>query len=115
MTLILASASPRRRELLEQLGVAYDCRPADIDETPRAGEKPADYVQRMAREKARSIAPAEGPRQKGVVVRTPVLGKIVNLQQHALARPGEILRQCRQHSVLAEAVVVNVPEVRRPA
>jgi septum formation protein len=57
MPLILASASPRRRELLEQLGVAYDCRPADIDETPQAGEKPADYVQRMAREKARSIAP----------------------------------------------------------
>ena len=56
MTLILASASPRRRELLEQLGVGYDCRPADIDETPLAGEKPADYVRRMAREKARSIA-----------------------------------------------------------
>ncbi len=47
--LVLASASPRRRELLDQIGVAYLCEPADIDETPLAGEAPADYVQRMAR------------------------------------------------------------------
>jgi septum formation protein len=50
--LVLASASPRRRELLDRLGVCYACDPADIDETPLAGESAADYVQRMAREKA---------------------------------------------------------------
>lgn len=54
--LILASASPRRRELLAQLGVSYHCDPAAIDETPRPGELPADYVQRMALDKAAAVA-----------------------------------------------------------
>lgn len=54
--LILASASPRRRELLAQLGVACVCEPADIDETPQADESPGDYVRRMAREKAATVA-----------------------------------------------------------
>lgn len=54
--LILASASPRRRELLEQLGVDYLCDPAAIDETPLTGEKPGDYVRRMALEKASAVA-----------------------------------------------------------
>lgn len=57
MKLILASASPRRRALLSQLGVCYDCDPAEIDETPLAGEAPGEYVQRMAREKAEAVAP----------------------------------------------------------
>jgi septum formation protein len=46
--LILASASPRRRELLDQLGVSYNVDPADIDETGLPQESPEDYVQRMA-------------------------------------------------------------------
>ncbi len=50
--LVLASASPRRRELLEQLGVRFLCDPADIDETRLPGETPPAYVERMAREKA---------------------------------------------------------------
>jgi nucleoside triphosphate pyrophosphatase len=54
--LVLASASPRRRELLEQLGVTYRCHPADIDETPLEHEAPEKYVQRMAREKALTVA-----------------------------------------------------------
>jgi septum formation protein len=54
--LILASASPRRRELLDQLGVSYTCDPAHIDESQRNGEGPSDYVQRMAQEKARGVA-----------------------------------------------------------
>lgn len=54
--LILASASPRRRELLSCLGVSYRCIAAGIDEAPRSGEKPADYVQRVAREKASAVA-----------------------------------------------------------
>lgn len=56
MKLVLGSASPRRRELLGQLGlVPDDLRPADIDETPRKGELPRDYVARMAREKAMAL------------------------------------------------------------
>ena len=52
---ILASASPRRRELLAQIGLHFDVLPAHIDETRRAGEAPAAYVQRLALEKARTI------------------------------------------------------------
>jgi len=54
--LVLASASPRRRELLTQIGVRFRSEPADINETQAAGESPATYVQRMAREKADAIA-----------------------------------------------------------
>ena len=53
--LILASASPRRTEILQQIGVRHQIKPADIDETPRPNESPVDYVQRMAFEKAKHI------------------------------------------------------------
>ena len=46
--LILASASPRRAEILQQIGVTFQIAPADIDETPMSQELPISYVQRMA-------------------------------------------------------------------
>ena len=49
---ILASASPRRRELLEQIGCHFRVAPVDVDETPLAGEAPVSYVLRMAKDKA---------------------------------------------------------------
>lgn len=52
--LVLASGSPRRRELLAGLGIEPLVRPVDIDETPRDGESAAGYVLRLASEKARS-------------------------------------------------------------
>ena len=54
--LILASASPRRAELLSQIGVNHRACPADIDEAPLAGESPEHYVERLAREKALAVA-----------------------------------------------------------
>lgn len=55
--LILASASPRRAELLARIGVTPDrISPADIDETPARAELPRPYAQRLAREKARAVA-----------------------------------------------------------
>jgi len=54
--LILASASPRRREMLERVGVAIEVLPADIDETPHAGELPEAYVARIAAAKAGAVA-----------------------------------------------------------
>lgn len=54
--LVLASASPRRRELLAILVERFEVRPADIDERPRQGEAPEDCVLRLAVEKAREIA-----------------------------------------------------------
>ena len=56
MTLVLASASPRRRELLAAAGVAHHAVPVDVDETPTPGESPADYVERVALLKADAAA-----------------------------------------------------------
>ncbi len=56
MVLTLASRSPRRRELLAQLGLQLDVRPADTDETPLPAEPPEDYVLRVACEKAHAVA-----------------------------------------------------------
>ncbi len=58
--LILASASPRRRELLERVGVPIEVVPADVDEAAHAGEDPAAYVMRIARAKAAAIARPAG-------------------------------------------------------
>ncbi|MBX3156551.1 MAG: septum formation protein Maf [Deltaproteobacteria bacterium] len=54
--LVLASASPRRREMLERVGVPIEVVPADVDEGERAGEDPRAYVERIAHAKARAIA-----------------------------------------------------------
>ena len=51
----LASASPRRRQLLELIGVPHVVTPADIDETPRAAEAATDYVTRLAADKAAAV------------------------------------------------------------
>ena len=56
MTLILASQSPRRLELLQQIGLHPEVHPADIDETPLNDETPEDYVNRLARQKAEAVA-----------------------------------------------------------
>ncbi len=55
-TYVLASGSPRRRELLAQLGVEFTIDPPDIDETPYAGEPPVAYVRRLALGKAMATA-----------------------------------------------------------
>jgi septum formation protein len=52
LPLLLASASPRRREMLERVGVPLEVRAADIDESARDGEDPTAYVARIAHEKA---------------------------------------------------------------
>lgn len=54
--LVLASISPRRRQLLEQVGLAFDVVPADVDEAVLPGEEPAPHVERLALEKARAVA-----------------------------------------------------------
>jgi septum formation protein len=53
--LILASGSPRRRDFLAELGLAFEVRVADIDETPLPGERPVDFVARLSREKAQAV------------------------------------------------------------
>ncbi|WP_018232101.1 Maf family protein [Thioalkalivibrio thiocyanodenitrificans] len=80
--LILASSSPRRRELLEQIGVSYRVYPVDVDETPLDGEAPEDFAQRMALEKARAGWRAQSGGQ-------PVLGAdtVVSLDGAILGKP----------------------------
>lgn len=53
--LVLASASPRRQELLRNAGLSFAIEAANIDETPRAGESPCDCAERLAREKALAV------------------------------------------------------------
>jgi len=75
---VLASASPRRRELLSVVGIAHEVRPANIDESYLEGETPRAHCERLAREKAQTIA-APGTVTIGsdtiVVVDGEVLGK----------------------------------------
>ncbi|EAT11099.1 septum formation inhibitor Maf [Bermanella marisrubri] len=76
--LILASASPRRKELLQQIGVNIAIRPVDIDETVLANESAKDYVVRLAREKAEACHEQERPvlgSDTCVVVDDEILGK----------------------------------------
>ena len=67
--LVLASASPRRRELLEQLGLVLVIAAAEIDETPLPAERPADYVRRVAGAKCDAVAAA-----RAALPPLPVLG-----------------------------------------
>jgi septum formation protein len=80
----LASASPRRSELLRQIDVTHAVLPVDIDETPRPGEKPAHYALRLAEEKARALW-----EQLPVAQRRPVLAAdtTVALGDEILGKP----------------------------
>jgi septum formation protein len=84
--LILASSSPRRRQLLEQLAVRYEMALVSVDETPGAGESAESYVQRVAAEKSRSGWRITGGRlpvlaaDTEVVLDGEVLGKPRNFQ-----------------------------------
>jgi septum formation protein len=78
--LVLASASPRRRELLEAAGIPFDVDTADVDETRRGGEPAATYVERLARLKAETVAARHPTRavlgaDTAVVIGDEVLGK----------------------------------------
>jgi septum formation protein len=79
----LASASPRRSALLDQIGVAHRVQPVDVDETARSGEPPAEYVRRLAVLKAETLwqklaAPQRQPvlgADTAVVLDDQILGK----------------------------------------
>jgi septum formation protein len=78
--LLLASASPRRAELLKAIGVAFEVAPANVDETPGTGESPEAYVERLAAAKAHAVAVAHRGRlvlgaDTTVTVDGAILGK----------------------------------------
>jgi septum formation protein len=109
----LASASPRRRELLRQIGVVYRLLRIEIDETPLAGESPDDYVVRLALAKAKAGCAALGRRQPApvlgadtaVVVDDAILGKPRD-REEGLAMLARL--SGREHQVLS-AVALATP------
>ena len=84
-TIILASRSPRRVELLAQLGVQCEIVPADIDESSLPGEDPALYVQRLAKAKALAIAAVHGTRGLAILAADTT----VALGQEILGKPAD--------------------------
>ncbi|MGV6859370.1 MAG: Maf family protein [bacterium] len=109
--LILASASPRRLELLQQVGVHPQVRPADIDETVFEGEHAGNYVRRMALKKARVVSALLGDESvtvlgsdTSVVVDDEVLGKPEN-EAHAAHMLGML--SGRSHQVLSGVALVS--------
>jgi septum formation protein len=80
LTVVLASASPRRRDLLDLIGIRHTVSPADVDESLRVGELPEAYAERLAHAKAETLA-AENPAaliigaDTIVVIDDAVLGK----------------------------------------
>ena len=81
--LVLASASPRRTQLLFELGFLHEVRPANIDETPLPGEQPLAYVRRMAATKARAGVMALDSGQRAVLA----ADTIVLLDNQILGKP----------------------------
>lgn len=84
--IILASASPRRRELLDQINIAYLVKPAEIDESPKIGETGLDYVKRIAAEKSAACCALYGGElpvlaaDTSVVINGHILGKPADFQ-----------------------------------
>ena len=111
---VLASASPRRRQLLNLIGIAHEVRPANIDETMRQREAPRRHAERLAREKATAIA-ARDPdlitigADTVVVVNRKVLGK-----PRDEAEAVQMLTQLsgRQHTVITAIAVARGRKLR---
>lgn len=112
--LYLASTSPRRRELLIQIGVRFETILAAVDEAPLPNEPPSDYVRRLSREKA--MAGARALSERGLPEK-PVLGAdtTVVLDQKILGKPADqakaiailSLLSGNTHSVLTAVTLVH--------
>ncbi len=112
MKLILASASPRRAEILRDAGISFSILSSAVDETPYPNESPSDLVQRLANAKADLVAArAVGP---AVVIAADT---VVVLDGHILGKPrnnDEALQMLQQLSGRTHSVVTGVAMVRLP-
>ena len=107
--IVLASQSPRRAELIGRLGLEFDTIPADIDETPFAGEAPDAHAERLAREKAQAIAVSRPDAlvvgsDTIVVIDGDILGKPRD-RDHAVEMLLRLAR--REHEVCTGIAVVH--------
>lgn len=85
--LLLASASPRRAELLTQIGVKFTVKPTDLDESAFANESPETMVIRLAGEKANAAALGDGKKLDGVILASDT---VVVLDNKALGKPKDL-------------------------
>ncbi len=112
MQLILASSSPRRRDLLKRAGFEFEIQPSSIEECPGRGERPEEYARRAAREKALSVAsvsPGDNlvlGADTVVAVGNDILGKPVG--------PFDATRMLRTLSGQTHRVITAVCLVRAP-
>ena len=111
---VLASSSPRRRQLLDLIGIAHEVRPANIDETMRAGEAPRRHAERLAREKATKIATRDPDlitigADTVVVINRKVLGKPKDVAEaiHMLSQLSG-----REHTVITAVAVARGKKLR---
>ncbi|HYX27307.1 MAG TPA: Maf family protein [Pyrinomonadaceae bacterium] len=110
--IILASASPRRAEILRTVGWPFEVMPVDIDETRRPGEDAVSYVERLAREKAEAAAPRAS---NSIIVAADTT---VTIDDHILEKPSDVfdanrmlqLLNNRWHKVLTGVAVVDSDE-----
>jgi len=114
LRVVLASQSPRRRQLLDLIGIAHEVRPANIDETPRPREAPRRHAERLAREKASTIATRDPDlitigADTVVVVNRKVLGKPVDAAEAAWML--EMLSG-REHTVITAVAVARGRKIR---
>ena len=103
--LVLASASPRRRDLLAQIGIVpHSILSTDIDETPRRGEVPADYALRMAREKLDAASSHDLPEGAAILTGDTVVarGRLIlpKAEDEAVARKCLADLSGRRHRVI---------------
>jgi len=104
---LLASGSPRRAALLSQIGIPFDVVVPEVDETPRAGEQPERYVERLARTK---VAAGERPGRVTLAADTVVVldGQILGKPVSAAEGIDMLLRLGgREHDVLTAIAVSN--------
>src|SRR5579863_54989 len=109
MPIVLASASPRRQELLKSAGVEFTVRPANIDEIQLAGEPPLVFAERMAQDKARAV--------RALVPESVALGAdtIVVARDQILGKPTDAadavrmlrLLSNRQHFVITSVCLIG--------
>lgn len=116
MKLILASASPRRAEILRDAGMSFTIMSSAVDETPIPGESPNDHVHRLASAKvelvaARSVGPAIVVGADTVVVLDgQIIGKPRSTED---ARRTLELLSGRTHSVITGVMLIRLPDVER--